>query len=238
LWIVAAVHPERVVHRGPDMVGGWPRRLAQTLAARGPWLVSLCFAVYSAQWLAVIGFLPSIYAEAGFAGVAAGAATALAAGVNIVGNVGAGRLLQRAVAPHRLLYVGFAAMGFGALLAFAPIWHGTPAPVAAAFKYAAVLLFSMLGGLIPATLFTLAVRLAPGDQTVATTVGWMQQWSSVGQFVGPPVVAWLATAYGGWQWSWVVTGACAMAGLVLARQIQCLMRARLPPAAGTPQAPR
>ena len=37
------------------------RRIAQTLRAPGPWLVAFAFGVYSAQWLAVIGFLPSIY---------------------------------------------------------------------------------------------------------------------------------------------------------------------------------
>jgi hypothetical protein len=54
---------------------------------------------------------------------------------------------------------------------------------------------------------------------VSTTVGWMQQWSSFGQFAGPPLVAWVATQAGGWQWSWLVTGACALAGLALASLI-------------------
>jgi len=223
LWIAMAVDERPQAGDGLAVPEGWSHRLAQTLSARGPWLVALCFAMYSAQWLAVIGFLPSIYAELGFTGAAAGAATALAAAVNIVGNVSAGRLLQRGVAPSRLLYAGFAAMALGSVLAFAPLWEGLPVPLAAVLKYAAVLLFSMLGGLIPGTLFTLAVRLAPGDHTVATTVGWMQQWSSLGQFVGPPVVAWLATVSGGWHWSWFVTGCCALAGLVLAHQIQRLL---------------
>jgi MFS family permease len=81
----------------------------------------------------------------------------------------------------------------------------------------------MVGGLVPGTLFSLAVSLAPNERTVSTTVGWMQQWSSLGQFVGPPVVAWLASQVGGWQWSWLVTGGCAAAGLVLAHRISMLM---------------
>ncbi|HBK00034.1 MAG TPA: MFS transporter, partial [Delftia acidovorans] len=52
-----------------------------------------------------------------------------------------------------------------------------------------VVLFSAAGGLIPGTLFSMAVRLAPHESTVSTTVGFMQQWSSVGQFAGPPLVA-------------------------------------------------
>jgi MFS family permease len=82
-------------------------------------------------------------------------------------------------------------------------------------RYAAVLLFSGVGGLIPATLFALALRLAPSEGTMSTTVGWMQQWSAFGQFAGPPLVAAVASVAGGWQWTWVVTGACSAAGLML-----------------------
>lgn len=38
------------------------RRLRATLGSAGPWRVAITFSMYSSQWLAVIGFLPSIYA--------------------------------------------------------------------------------------------------------------------------------------------------------------------------------
>lgn len=200
-------------------VSPWPRRLRQTLAVRGPWLVALTFAVYSGQWLAVIGFLPSIYVQAGVGGAMVGLLTALAAAVNIIGNVVSGRLLQRGARPQRLLYIGFAAMSLGTLMAFG-LADSQPL-----LRYAGVLLFSMVGGMIPGTLFSLAVHLAPGDDTISTTVGWMQQWSSAGQFVGPPLVAWVAGAVGGWQWTWAVTGACSLIGMLLAAQIARVARA-------------
>ena len=46
------------------------------------------------------------------------------------------------------------------------------------------------------------------------TVGWVQQWSALGQFAGPPLVAAVARATGGWQWTWVATGACSLGGLL------------------------
>ena len=187
-------------------------RLRMTLAAPGPWLVAVSFAMYSGQWLAVIGFLPSIYVQSGIAGAAAGVLTAVVAAGNMVGNIASGRLLQRGVAPSRLLTIGFATMGLAATASFA---GGGDAGLAPALRYAAVLLFSSVGGLIPATLFALAVRLAPGEGTLATTLGWVQQWSALGQFAGPPLVAAVASATGGWQWTWVVTGACSVAGLLL-----------------------
>lgn len=209
-----AVH--RVIPADPPIEPGpagssLVQRLGDTLRHRGPWLVALTFCVYSAQWLAVVGFLPSIYAEAGVAGALLGVLTAGAAGVNLLGNLASGRLLQRGWAPTHLLLTGFGCMALGSALAFGTATEGSPW-----WRYAGVLLFSSVGGLVPGTLFSLAVRLAPGERQVATTVGWAQQFSALGQFFGPPLVAWAAARSGGWQFTPWVTGACCLAGAVLA----------------------
>jgi MFS family permease len=188
----------------------WTQRLRETLSAPGPWWVALCFAMYSGQWLAVVGFLPSIYTQAGLLGATLGSLTALAAAVNMLGNMASGRLLQKGVHPSALLAMGFLAMGAGALVAFAEFTQSWPW-----LRYAGVLLFSACGGLVPGTLFSLAVRLAPHERNVSTTVGWMQQGSAAGQFAGPPLVAWLASQVGGWQWTWLATGLCCVLGGVL-----------------------
>jgi CP family cyanate transporter-like MFS transporter len=234
LWLAQAV-PAAVVRPAPPASPSantaadpaWLARLRQTLAAPGPWLVALAFAAYSSQWLAVIGFLPSIYTQAGVSGAATGVLTALAAAVNIVGNVGSGRLLQRGAHAPWLLATGFGVMALAAAAAFAqgagPGGWGLPP----ALRYAAVLLFSGVGGLIPATLFTLALRLAPSERTLSTTVGWVQQWSSLGQFAGPPAVAWVASVAGGWQFTWVATGTCSALGLLLTALLAgCVRRVR------------
>ena len=210
LWLRVPASADRRASAAVDLFG----RIVRTLRAGGAWLASLAFATYSAQWLAVIGFLPTIYAQAGLAPGLTAVATALAAAVNMVGNIASGRLLQRGVRAPLLLHCGFAAMGIGAAVAFAP-WGGEGAP-GAAVRYAGVLLFSMVGGLVPGTLFSLAVRVAPDDSAVSTTVGWMQQWSAFGQFAGPPLAAWAAARAGGWHVTWWVTGACALAGMCIA----------------------
>ncbi|WP_309901030.1 MFS transporter [Variovorax soli] len=198
----------------------WSARLFDTARAGGPRTLAAAFAVYSSQWMAVIGFLPAIYAEAGVPAAWNAGLTALAAAMNIVGNVGGGRFLQHGVAPERLLRWGFVAMALGSVAAFAQIGPGeSAASLPPALRYLAVCLFSLAGGMIPATLFMLAPRLAPGPSTVSTTVGMMQQASSLGQFVAPPVVAWIAHRVGGWQWTWVVTLACSLAGLALATRV-------------------
>jgi MFS family permease len=202
-----AAHPRPTHGVG---LGAW-QRLRSTLGARGPWLVALTFGMYSGQWLAVVGFLPSIYAAAGVSGALLGVLTALAAAMNIAGNMASGRLLQRGWQPRSTLWLGFGAMALGSTVAFAAVTEGWPW-----LRFAGVLLFSGMGGLVPGTLFSLAVRLAPGEQQVATTVGWVQQLSALGQFVGPPVVAALAAHAGGWHLTPLVTVGCCAVGAVLA----------------------
>jgi predicted MFS family arabinose efflux permease len=154
-----------------------------------------------------------VYQQAGYTGGLVALLTALAAAVNIIGNVMAGRLLAKGVGPGRLMSIAYGVMGIGAVLAFA----GDVPPLVA---YLSVLLFSGVGGLIPGTLFGVSVRLAPDDDTVSTTVGWMQQLSALGQFVGPPAVAWLAATIGNWHWTGIATGACSLLGLWVAARVQ------------------
>lgn len=186
----------------------WPRLLLKVLRSPPAWCVALCFAVYSSQWLSVVGFMPTVTHEMGWSTASAGAFTALVALVNVSGNVGAGRLLQRGWAPRHLLWLGFSCMALGALMAFAP-------QLPLGLRLVSVLGFSACGGLIPGTLFSMAVRLAPSEDTVSSTVGWVQQLSAMGQLCGPPIVAWLAARAGGWQYTGLACAACCAVGAVL-----------------------
>ena len=202
---------------GPRQPSGLPalrglgQRVALTLRAPGPWFVALTFAVYSSQWLAVVGFLPTIVAQAGLSPLVTGLVAAGVAAANIVGNAASGHLLQRGVAAPVLLAAGFSTMAAGAVAGFAPLLDP-----GSAGRLVALLLFSAVGGLIPGTLFALAVQVAPDERAVSSTVGWMQQWSAAGQVLGPPAVAWVASAAGGWERTWLATGACCVLGVALA----------------------
>ena len=218
VWLcVPDVQPPTPTHNAAS--DAWPKRLALTLQSPGPWLVALTFAVYSSQWLAVVGFLPTVYAELGLAAGTAGVLSACVALANVSGNVLSGRLLQRGWPAQRLLSIGFACMTLGAIGAYA-VWQGAGLPTS--LRFACVVMFSAVGGLIPGTLFSCALRLAPSEGTVSTTVGYMQQLSALGQFAGPPLVAWVAASAGGWQWTWAVTATLSLAGVVLAH---CIGRA-------------
>jgi len=223
MWVAVAVRADAPRRPGAAGAPPWPGRLTLTLKAPGPRLLGLAFAVYAAQWMAVIGFLPAIYADAGIPATWTAVLSSVAAAANIIGNVAGGRLLQSGVAPGRLLRWGYGVMLVASLGAFVQWGHGADAwALPSALRYACVCLFSLGGGMVPATLFMLAVRLAPSASTVSTTVGLMQQTSSLGQFFAPPAVAWLAMRAGGWQWTWVATMACSLVGMLAAARLASL----------------
>ena len=201
------VPPEAQAAHGPSE----RRPLVDTLGQGRAWLLALCFGAYSAQWLTVIGFLPTIYMDAGVDAAASGLLTAVAALANAAGNVAGGRALHRGVAPRRLLMWGFTAMAVGAFVAFA-----LQDQVAFAVRYGAVVLFSGVGGLVPSTLFALSGRVSPDPRAMPVVVGLLTQGTGAGQFLGPPAAAWWAAGHGGWSQTWVATGCAAVVGAALA----------------------
>ena len=102
--------------------------------------------------------------------------------VNIIGNLVSGRLLQRGWAPRATLWLGFGVMALGSTLAFATFTDAWPW-----LRFAGMLLFSGVGGLVPGTLFSLAVRLAPGE--TITVNGYAFRFDGVKDHQGPNYVA-------------------------------------------------
>lgn len=200
---------------------GWVGRVRVTLSARGPWLAAIVFGLYASQWMAVIGFLPTVYAQAGWTGSLGAWLSGIVAFVNVIGNLAGGWLLHRGRPPALLLTAGLAAQAVGSFLAFAAVVQGAPV-----LQYAGALCFSAVGGLVPGTVFALAPGLAPTEQTVSTTVGWIQQLSSTGQVLGPPLAAAVASAAGSWHWTWVLTVITSVLGSVAAFGVGALVRAR------------
>ena len=177
------------------------------------WRVALAFACYSGQWLVIIGFLPTLLQTGGMSAGLAGTIAAIASAVNIVGNIAGGRLLQKGVPSQRVLGIAFATMAAGAFVVF-----GTPSDTPLIVKLVAVLMFSGVGGMIPGSLFSLAVRAAPTEDTASTALGWTTQMSLLGQFSMPPIAAALASAHGGWGLTWIVTVSLCLIGILLTRQ--------------------
>jgi MFS family permease len=169
-----------------------PGRLFRASLRRpGTLLLALMFACYAFQFLAIMGFLPTILQQRGMSSAAAGALTALAVIANAVGNLSAGWLLTHGVTPRRLMCSGIAVMVAAELVVFSR-WS-TPS-----LQYLGAVAFSAVGGLVPASIFTAIPRIAPAEAR-STTMGIVVQSSHIGQLLGPPTVAVVAAAVGSWH---------------------------------------
>jgi MFS family permease len=222
-WIMAALTLVpvplvlRFVPQDPPRVGSGlsaaAKRIGVTVRSPKPWIAGVVFACYTIQWMAVVGFLPTIYEHNGVTGIWPGLLSAVVGGLNAVGAIGTAPLLQRGVTARRLLIPTFVLMGTTSLLTFAVDWSQVPG--GPAVQFVCVGAFSLVGAVIPATLTRMAVDLAPPEGSAPAAMGLMQQIFNVGNFTGPAIVAWLATTTGGWHSTWWMTCAFAALGIGL-----------------------
>lgn len=188
-------------------------RVGRTVATRPPWIIGMVFACYTAQWMAVLGFLPSIYRSAGLDGPWPGILSAVVGGVNAIGALSAGPLIQRGLSERKIIFWTFASMSAASVATFAVDWgrFGNGLMV----QVVLIALFSAVGGLIPAAVTSYSVRIAPSDGSVTAVLGLTQQIFNVGNFLGPMMFALLATSTGGWGTTWWLTCGLSAVGMVL-----------------------
>ncbi len=183
--------------------GLW-RAIVRTVQHGKPVLLALGFCFYAAQWMTVMNFLPSFYRSEGIGLQLAGTLTALAVLVNALGTIGAGWLLQKSVRRGALVFIASAVMFIAAGAVFS--WSSGPWIL----RYLSLLAFSIVGGLIPGTLFASTGAYAPDAQSVPTTTGLMQQGSALGQMLAAPAMGAIVGYTGSWAWAWALSGSMAL----------------------------
>jgi MFS family permease len=175
----------------PAQVGSL-RLVVESLRQPGNLAMALLFACYVAQWTSIMVWLPTFLTEQGVSAASAASATALMVLVNAPGNLMGGWLLSRGVPRGRLVVAASAIAALCEIGMFA-------SPVPGALRFSLVLVFSLCAGVIPASIFAGLPVHARSPQHIATGNGMVLQFSNLGQFLGPLVVAWLASRFGGWQ---------------------------------------
>ena len=208
LWVVPV--PALLV-RGRALPG--LRQLLRSVWHPGPVILGVIFACYTWQYLSVNGFLPTILRAQGVTAQTAGVLTAVAVLSNVIGNLAASALIARGAAPQRLIAAACIIMGVAAVGIFSGALPAT-------LRYLFAVSLSCCGGLIPASLFALVPRVAQDRESTATTMGFVVQCSHVGQLAGPPTVAAVAAAAGGWQLSAVVLVPAALLAWIAARALR------------------
>ena len=210
---------------GPAAIG---RDMWDTLRAGGPLLVALAFGSYTLNFIAVLGFLPTVLVERdGLSQPLAATLTAIAIAANAPGNLAGGVLLHRGVPRWRLV------AGASLVMALCAIGiYSDALPLAA--RYVLTVLFSTVGGMLPATVLGWAPATAPTPRHAPTANGLLVQGSHLGQMLGPPALAALAVASGDWSWSPGVLVASAAVGITCALALRRMERRRADAASAQP----
>ncbi len=191
-----------------------------TLRSAGPVLLAAIFVTYSLEWYCVMGFLPILLIEEfRFSAGAAAMLTALIVGANVPGNLAGGWLLHRGFRRWKLITTASLAMGVCSLAIYSP-------DLPFFISYSACLIFSGVGGLLPAAVLGGAPIYAPSPHQIATTSGLITQGSQLGQVIGPPVLALIVSAGGGWRSAPWLLGSSAVLGVCLAAGLGLLEKAK------------
>ena len=174
----------------------------------GPLLVVAGFVCYSSLYQSLTAFLPTMLVTDYSVPLSQAARLgALVVVGNIIGNVCAGWLIGRGIAPWKLLTLSFIAMGLCATLVFTTATEPS-------VKIIAGFLFSAFGGMFPGTAFVLAARYSPSPAQMALMAGFMLQGAGIGQTIGPLMVSSVVEFSHDWNYANLVV--VAMAGIGLA----------------------
>lgn len=189
------------------------------LRSKGTALLAFTFALYTFQFMAMAGLLPTLLVQrSGLSIATAGLIAALTWIANAAGNASAG-LLLRAGAPLWTVVLGpFALMGVAAFGVFS-----ASLPLAAVVALACLSLG--LTGLIPGSVFAAAARAAPAPAALVLMLGVINQGSNIGTLLGPAALGFLVQN-SGWGSAWLLFAGIAGCGIAAALGL----RAALAPA--------
>ncbi|WP_313666241.1 MFS transporter [Shinella sp.] len=191
------------------------RRDSMTVAREwGAVGLAITFALYSLMFFAVFSFLPVLLTERlQVTHQTAGLLSALASAVNVIGNLAAGLLLSKGFGRPALLIAACLVMGLASFGILLPML-----PDGAAFGLC--LLFSAVGGVIPAILLSSAPLVAPAAGLAPIVLGLIVQGNNLGQVLGPTAIGGVLDRFGWGSAAYIVAGAALIAVLVVASTLR------------------
>ncbi len=193
------------------------RNIGLNLRQVGGVLVAASFALYAAQHIGMMSWLPTYMTEVHASSIVFGAAVpALVLLFNAGGNYSAAWAMGRGVPIWLLLALGAGGMAIAEVGIF---WDAMPDVL----RLALVMFFGIAGGLIPASALAAAPVYAPSPALVGVMSGVMVMGSNTGQLFGPPLLATARESAGNWDGTFWVLLSLAVASAtcaILSRQFE------------------
>jgi MFS family permease len=214
LWFMPSPAPASDVKITPLLAS-----LALTASRASSWIIAGIFLCYSASFMAVFGFLPTLLiedmqVELNHASVLA----ALAVLANAVGNVLGGVFARLGVPRWVLVAAPCIMLTLTAFLVFAEAL-----PVA--LRYGASVIYAVSGGLLPATIMGAIPVYAPQRDLVGTFSGFVMQGSNIGQCFCPMLLALVVGAHG-WAAAPYYIASMTLLGLLLSLRLRVIEKQR------------
>jgi MFS family permease len=164
--------------------------IRQSLGIPGPILLALAFGIYTFQYSAIAGLLPTLLVDRmGLSVSAAGAISAVTVAANAIGNIFAGALLRFGAALWAIAAFGYCFVGVAGFGIFS---EALPVAVIAILASASL----AVTGLIPASIFAAAPRFAHSSALLAIVLGLINQASNLGNLFGPAAIASVVQNFG------------------------------------------
>ncbi|ARQ00454.1 MFS transporter [Pseudorhodoplanes sinuspersici] len=191
--------------------------IKQVLGAPGPILLALAFGIYTFQYAAMAGLLPTLLVDRmGLSISTAGAITAATVAANAVGNMFAGALVRFGAPLWGITAFGFSFVG---LASFGVFSEGLPVAVIAVMASASL----AVTGVIPASIFAAAPRFAASSALLAIVLGLVNQATNLGNLTGPAVMAFIVQHFG-WVRAPMLFVGVTIAGLTISLLLRQAMK--------------
>ncbi len=191
------------------------------LCAPGPMLLALAFGIYTFQYSALTGLLPTLLVQQlGLSIPLAGLISALTVVANAAGNMSAGLLARIGVPVWAIAAAAFAFLGAAGFGIFS---QALPVALIALLASASL----ALTGLIPGSIFAAAPRLAPSAAVLAISLGLINQASNIGNLAGPVALGAFVQAFGWTRAPFVFVGVM-IAGVIVALLLRRVLRRKEP----------
>ncbi|MGI9521928.1 MAG: MFS transporter [Hyphomicrobiaceae bacterium] len=211
IWVsivLAGTTKTNLVGRGNNIKTSLVHNIGVVLSQRGALLVAATYALYAAQHIGMMTWLPTLMQETYSApALLAAAVTAAVLIFNGLGNYVAAWSMARDIPIWILLTVGCIVMALMEAAVFL-------SPIPDSLRILCILFFGIAGGLVPASALAAVPTLAPSPAFIGLVGGLMVMATNTGQLFGAPILAWARVFTGSWEGTaYVLIGMATVATL-------------------------
>lgn len=211
------IHEEKVAAARMNVIAN----VRGVLGSPGPVLLAITFCIYTFQYSALTGLMPTLLVQQlGLSIAAAGLISALTVVANAFGNLFAGVLARFGIPIWLVIATAFTFLGVAGFGIFS---QALPVAVIAVLASTSL----ALTGMIPGSIFGAAPRFTESPATLAIAIGLINQTSNLGNLIGPAALGAFVQAFG-WTRAPLIFAGVMVAGVGVALLLRRVLQRKKP----------